>query len=134
MKSFDCEVVSVADARQALEGQRTRAARPDPGSRRAPQANPVLLAATAAWIATLPEAVRPVELARRFPRIANSIGQLWPRVAACEEYLESLVVDRRGNRTGFPPTVARELTALRSYYAELRPVGRSGRDVAERVR
>ncbi len=60
-------------------------------------------------------------LARKFPRIANSIAQLWRRVARCEEYLDSLVVDQRGDRSGFPPNVAQELTALRNYYAELHP-------------
>ena len=39
--------------------------------------------------------------------------------ARCEEYLVTLVVDLRGDRTGFPPEVARELTALRSYFTEL---------------
>ncbi len=83
--------------------------------------NPILLDATVAWMAELPYAVRPNELASRFPRIANSIAELWRRVARCEEYLDSLVVDQRGDRKGFPPAVAQELAALRSYYAELHP-------------
>jgi len=125
MKSLEFERTSVADVRAVLGEQTGHSDAATLRRRRAPQPGTVLLQATAAWIASLPEAVRPVELTRRFPRIANSIGQLWPGVAACEDYLESLVVDRRGNRTGFPPEVARELTALRSYYTELHPVDRS---------
>jgi hypothetical protein len=134
MKLLDFEKVSVADGRQVLEGEPVRAGVPEVTRRRTPQSGCVLLEATAAWIATLPEAVRPVELARRFPRIANSIGQLWGRAAPCEDYLESLVVDRRGNRTGFPPAVAREIAALHAYFAELHLVNRAGRDLVERVR
>ena len=100
--------------------------------RRSSDASPVLLNATVAWMAELPHAVRPSELARRFPRIANSIAELWPRVARCEEYLDSLVIDERGNRKGFPPPVAHELTALRSHYAELHPSDQSTWDWVDR--
>ena len=81
----------------------------------------------------LPAAVRPVVLARKFPRIANSIAELWRRVARCEEYLDTLVVDLRGDRTGFPLEVAQELAALRGYYAELHPQNRSAWDLDLRV-
>src|SRR5262245_16859191 len=81
----------------------------------------VLLDTTSRWIASLPANVRPFACAHRFPRIANSIADLWRRAPQCEEYLDSLVIDLRGNRTGFPPDVAKELSALRSYYADLHP-------------
>ena len=95
---------------------------------RAPQTNNVLLDTTLTWMARLPKDVRPMVLAGRFPRIANNIADLWRRVARCEEYLDTLVVDRRGNRTGFPPDVAQELNNLRGFYGELHPAGRSGWD------
>ncbi len=78
-------------------------------------------------------AVRPAVLARKFPRIANSIAELWRRVARCEEYLDTLVVDTRGNRSGFPLEVAQELAALRGYYAVLHPQSRSVWDLDLRV-
>ena len=121
MKSLDFEKVSVEDARKALEGPSKEGDPPKTQVRRTSDTNPILLDATAAWMAELPYAVRPNELASRFPRIANSIAELWRRVARCEEYLDSLVVDQRGDRKGFPPAVAQELAALRSYYAELHP-------------
>jgi len=92
----------------------------------------VVLDTTVAWMASLPYAARPNELARRFPRIANSIAELWRRVARCEEYLDSLLVDQRGARRGFPPAVAHELGALRAYYAELHPSKQSAWDMVER--
>ncbi len=107
---------------------RPRATTPKTHVRRRSDANPILLDATVAWMAELPYAVRPNELASRFPRIANSIAELWRRVARCEEYLDSLVVDQRGDRKGFPPAVAQELAALRSYYAELHPSNTSAWD------
>ena len=125
MKSLEFEKVSIASARQELDGQVKRVDAAEQSRQRAPQHDAVLLDATRLWMDGLPTAVRPVVLARRFPRIANSIAELWRRVARCEEYLDTLVVDLRGDRTGFPLEVAQELAALRGYYAELHPQHRS---------
>jgi len=125
MKSLEFEKVSIADVQPELESQRKRVDDRARIARRAPQRRAVLLGATTLWMAELPQAVRPVNLARKFPRIANSIAELWRRVARCEEYLDTLVVDLRGDRMGFPSEVAQELTALRSYFAELHPHNRS---------
>jgi len=119
MKSLESETVAVADVQQERESERERADNRAWVARRAPQRRAVLLDTTTVWMAELPQAVRPVNLARRFPRIANSIAELWPRGARCEEYLVTLVVDQRGDRTGFPPEVAQELTALHSHFSEL---------------
>jgi hypothetical protein len=131
MKSLEFEKVSVADARKALDGLSKGDDPPKTHVRRS-DAKPILLDATVSWMAELPCAVRPNELASRFPRIANSIADLWRRVARCEEYLDSLVVDQRGDRKGFPSVVAQELAALRSYYAELHPGTTSTWDFVER--
>ena len=88
---------------------------------RASQGGAVLLDETSRWMSGLPANVRPFACAHRFPRITNSIADLWRRTRECEAYLDSLVIDLRGNRTGFPPDVAKELRALRSYYADLHP-------------
>ena len=45
------------------------------------------------------------------PRIAGRIQQLWG-TPDCEEYLNSLVIDTRGNRKGFPPAMLEELLYL----------------------
>jgi hypothetical protein len=132
MKSLESETVAVADVQQQWQSARERADNRAWVARRAPQRRAVLLDTTALWMAELPQAVRPIMLSRKFPRIANSIAELWRRVARCEEYLDTLVVDLRGDRTGFPPDVAQELTALRSYFAELHPQDRSVWDLVER--
>ena len=132
MKSLEFEKVSVDDARKALDGAPKAEDKPKIDVRRNPDAAPVLLDTTVAWMAELPYAARPSELARQHPRIANSIAELWRRVARCEEYLDALLVDQRGDRKGFPPAVAHELTALRVHYAELHPSNRSTWDLVER--
>ena len=119
MKALEFEKVSVADVQRELENQRKQVDDRAHAVQRAPQSDAVLLDATTLWMAGLPPAVRPIVMARTFPRIANSIAELWRRVARCEEYFDTLVVDMRGDRTGFPPEVAQELTALRIHFNEL---------------
>jgi len=132
MKSLEFEKVSVADARKALDGPSKSEEKATTVVRRSPQAEPLLLDATIAWMAGLPLTARPIELAHRFPRIANAIAELWRQVSRCEGYLDSLLVDQRGRRKGFPPEIALEITALRSYYAELHPREQSTWDFVER--
>ena len=136
MKSLEFEKVSVADARKALDGppKGEDKAKATTVVRRGPDVNPVLLGATAAWMNELPYTVRPTELAQRFPRIANSIAELWPRVGRCEQYLDSLLVDQRGDRKGFPMAIALEIASLRSYYTELHPPAQSVWDSVERAK
>ena len=132
MKVLDFEKVSVADVRREIDGQHRAAdERKRAAERRTPDQG-VLLDATSLWMAGLPTDVRPIALARKFPRIANSIAEMWRRVACCEEYLDSLVVDQRGDRSGFPPDVAKELAALHNYYAVLHPPQGSAWDLVAR--
>ena len=79
----------------------------------------VLLPRTNNWIRSLPEQVRPHALAARFARIANFICAVWDDPPACLQYLEELLVDRRGGRKGFPIGVLRELNNLRAYYVTM---------------
>ena len=71
------------------------------------------LPATFRWIESFPEAVRPIALLQRFPRIANLLARTWNDSARLHRYLESLLVDRRRGRQGFPPDVYNELLTLR---------------------
>jgi hypothetical protein len=130
LETVEFQKRSIADARREIEGEPQQVVeRSCPWTRaRTQQNNDVLLNTTITWLAGLPNDVRPMVLGRRFPRIANNIADIWRRVARCEEYLDTLVVDRRGDRTGFPPDVAQELNNLRGFYAELHPNNRSGWD------
>src|SRR5512137_1062786 len=125
-ESFEFEKVTIAGAKAALdESVRGPAAGAKPPPAREPQPEETLLPATSSWLDALPEDVRPLALAAAYPRIANRLCMLWRRVARCEEYLDDLLVDRRGGRAGFPLPVAKELTALRNYYAIIHPSGHS---------
>ena len=46
-----------------------------------------------------------------YPRISNRIQQLWG-TPDCEAYLNTLVIDTRGNRQGFAPAIMEELLYL----------------------
>ena len=124
MKPLEFEKVSVQEARRAVDGE---AAKPGASKwiekRTQPPEEP-MLAITRTWLASLPPEVRPMELPRQFPRIAKRLRHLWKQVARCEEYLDALLVDRRGTRKGFPQKITRELEALRAYHELLYPRGR----------
>jgi hypothetical protein len=68
------------------------------------------------WLAQFKKGARPDALARRYPRIANKLADLWKRPLQCERYLDELLLDHRGNRQGFPPDVATEIAALKVYF------------------
>jgi hypothetical protein len=74
------------------------------------------LPVTVRWIARLPQNVRPLNLLRQFPRVANALATNWTDPRAFRTYLYNLLVDTRGNRKGFPPEVLAELMTLRSYF------------------
>jgi hypothetical protein len=78
----------------------------------------VLLDRTFRWLASLPPGVRPMACGARYPRIVNRIGDLWGHCEYTRLYLQSLLVDRRKGRKGFPPEVRRELETLAQYYFE----------------
>jgi hypothetical protein len=79
--------------------------------RREPLNHP--LPATFRWAEGFPEAVRPVALLQRFPRIANLLARAWNDHRQLSAQLEALLVDRRPGRQGFPPDVHNELLTLR---------------------
>jgi hypothetical protein len=121
MKPLEFEKVSVEEATWALDGNPAKQRSDKETTRCTRTREEPLLNVTRMWLASLPQDVRPMELARQFPRIPNRLRHLWTQVARCEEYLDSLLVDRRGTRKGFPQQVAQELRTLRDYYAVLHP-------------
>ena len=85
------------------------------------KASPVarLLPSTQKWLDALPRRVRPHSLCESYPRIANLIAAMWGDAKGLKAYFEELLIDRRGNRRGFTPEVAKDLRALRLYRASL---------------
>jgi hypothetical protein len=88
--------------------------------RKLDQTASILQRFTAQWAETLPSNVQPRALMREYPRIANMVALLWtePTRTAFDDYMESLLVDRRGNRKGFPAAVASDLLMLRQAFDE----------------
>jgi hypothetical protein len=78
----------------------------------------VLSEHTKAWLQKLPDEARPTALPEQFARIANRISSLWKHPDELIEYIDELLVDSRGGRSGFPMTVAMELATLKDYYEQ----------------
>ncbi|KAF0811945.1 hypothetical protein IGB42_03487 [Andreprevotia sp. IGB-42] len=57
----------------------------------------------------------PAELVASYPRIASTIVDLWGS-RHLDKYFEDLLIDERGDRQGFPPSVVHELMALMRAY------------------
>jgi hypothetical protein len=89
--------------------------------RRASEPANGLLRPTMIWASRLPPDARPNALLAKFPRIANLIAVLWPDPISLRRYIDDLLVDKRGNRQGFPLDILRELFALRAHYDEVNP-------------
>lgn len=119
MDPIKFEKVSVAEAKAALdEEQEALAPAEDWASKRDPQLayDQKLQPSTIAWVLGLPEEVRPLRLARNFPRVTNKIASVWKQPSACDKVLDDLLIDHRGTRQGFPQEVALEIGVLKTYY------------------
>ena len=62
----------------------------------------------------------PEHLESRYPRILKTVLEKWESPYEQERYLNSLVVDVRGSRQGFPPEVMDELLFVSELYAKWR--------------
>ena len=93
----------------------------DWATRRAKAPATGLLRPTVQWASMLPRDVVPHALLSKFPRIANLLAVLWQDPGSLRRYLDDLLVDKRGNRQGFPLEILRELFAFRAYYDQLHP-------------
>jgi hypothetical protein len=93
--------------REKLDWRQMR--RPLPPSR--------LYGQTAEWMNTLAEPIRPVELCRRYPRIANDLCALWEFSKMWERYVTDLMsLDTRElPRQGLPGNIPHELIKLTKY-------------------
>jgi hypothetical protein len=95
----------------------------DAGKRKLRKGEPanVLLPRTLTWAARLAPGIQPHALMRRFARIANSLAADWEHPATTYAYLNSLLIDKRPGRKGFPAEIVAELLALRRHYLDLHP-------------
>ncbi len=65
----------------------------------------------------------PCALERQFKRIADKIAESWPS-SECARYIDSLLVDSRGGRQGFPSDVISELFLLHALLEDHNPTRR----------
>jgi len=86
------------------------------GQRRTQQPSNELSLATLEWLQGLPAEVRPEALPNQYGRVANALRLCWGRPEACLDYFEDLLIDRRGDRLGFPADVVMEIAVLKDYY------------------
>jgi hypothetical protein len=85
--------------------------------RRAPEKDDFELNAQGeALLASIDVGYRPEALVELFPRIVNRMAKLWKQPGQMERYFEDLLIDHRGNRSGFPLKVLMDLSTLKDYY------------------
>ena len=128
--SLEFEKVSLTDARKVLEeegpaGYTVRRKTENWVEKRHASGPETLGNEATAWMAELPEAVRPKQLGLRYARLANRLAQLWKSQQRCERLLDELMIDKRGGRQGFPLAVANEIATLREHYFKLHHKGSS---------
>ena len=113
------EPPSVREARERARERATASHQTDYHAMRTPP-RPQDLALTAlatAWLDELPAGVRPAALAAQYPRIVNRLALCWRDPALTRQVFDSLLLDRRERRRGFPAAVRDELLALRDFAA-----------------
>ena len=109
---FIYKKVTLAEARFALNG--SPAERENWEKLRLAQQPEKLLDSAARWIMAFPQAMRPLELAKLYPRIANKICKLRGQPEALQLYIQDLLCIQRDDqvRHGFPARVVSELNTL----------------------
>ena len=127
MKLFD--IFRRKHALKAAAARRRRAIEASergPGSRTASPPAEQLSSAAAGWLRTLPVRLRPMHLCNSFPRVANKIALAWSDGDLADNVFNELLLDRRGNRRGFPPAVAAEILRLHAYHEQRSLAARIG--------
>lgn len=114
MDPLSFELVTVEEAKKILDGELPALGAVDWSDTRQPvdPATRALIPAALKWLAQLPREVRPLELFHAYPRIGNQLAALASNPAALSAFLADLLIDKRGNRQGFPGGIALELSRL----------------------
>jgi hypothetical protein len=96
----------------------------------------VLLSDTHLWLRRVPPRLHPKQLCRHHPRLANRLAGYWDDRAQVLQFIDDLLIDRRGGRKGLPDRVRAELQLLGRFQAmrlaarrDMRPVSESSRRV-----
>lgn len=93
-------------------------ASPAPAVPTAPSFDTTLTPVAQRWMESLPPRLRPQHLGDAYPRIANRLALVWNDPKLSDRIFDSLLVDRRGGRRGFPPEITAELLQLHDHHQE----------------
>lgn len=123
LDAIEFELTDFDTARQALDELPAgveEVHRLEPGYWEARRRPPVptdraLAGAALDWMVRLPPALRPRQLAERYPRVVNHIAETWTHPHHWEHTFDELLADTRGGRQGFPQELQNELKMLRRY-------------------
>ena len=119
LDALEFETVSVDDAARVHRGEDGAAPtvkKPKATYVRRPlmKGDMTLLPEAKRWVGELPRELRPLNTAAQYPRIANQLALTWGHdPKECRRLLEDLVIDKRGDRAGFPQEVMHELVQLK---------------------
>lgn len=116
MDPLSFEFVTVEEAKKVLDGDPALVIQADWTGMRQPAdpARQMLTPDALKWLAQLPREVRPLELFHTYPRIANQLAA-FANPAAISAFLADLLIDKRGDRQGFPGGIALELSRLQEH-------------------
>ena len=84
-----------------------------------------------AWFDSLPQGVRPHNLAQRYPQICNRIVDRWKYPDLMIHFFDDLLLDSRVGRQGFPMMIAIEIARLKEHF--LATLSTTKDDVWDRV-
>lgn len=77
----------------------------------------VLLSETHLWIRSVPSRTLPKHLCHNHPHLANRLARCWGDVALFHQFMDDVLIDRRGNRKGVSNRVRVELERLAQIHA-----------------
>lgn len=120
---FAYEKVSIEDARKVLAGIPDPRPQPNWTKQRGQFRTERALPNTLTWMAQLPQGLRPFNLTRQYPRIANEICRRWKFASHCEHYMDQLLINYHGGRKrrGFSPQIITEIAGLAGHLTRRRP-------------
>jgi hypothetical protein len=75
--------------------------------------------ATMKWVLAFPSEMRPLALAKKYPRIANILAGEWPFPGRFEAKLNEYLLDDRPSRQGFPADVAMDFVKLKQHFVKV---------------
>jgi hypothetical protein len=71
------------------------------------------------WIRSIPRTARPRQLADQYPHVINRLAIAWGDHVLVERCFDELMIDRRGDRGGFPKAISAEILALHGHYLSM---------------